>query len=510
MPFINKAISLLTQKRLTAIKAFGDRPQEIQEEVLKKLVSAASGTEYGKKYGFSFISSSESFRKRVPVVSYEDISDFILRTMNGEKNLLWPEDIKWFAKSSGTTNAKSKFIPVSPTLLEKCHFRGGRDTIAVFNALYPDSEAFAGKTLALGGSSEIHKSNKNCRFGDLSAILISNTPFWADRMKTPGASTMLMSDWEEKIEKVCRNTINKDVRILAGVPSWFLSLINRILEFTGKSDLHEVWPNMELFIHGGIGFSPYRAEYRRLLPAPKMKYMETYNASEGFFGLQDDPDDSSMLLMLDYGVYYEFLPVNEIHAPGCNARKLEEIELGVNYAMLISTSGGLWRYMIGDTVKFTSKNPYKFKITGRTKLFINAFGEELIIDNALSGLKTACEKTGASVFEFTAAPVFMDNKNRGAHEWIVEFSVPPEDIEVFADILDKSLQELNSDYEAKRLSSLKRLVIHKARPGLFNAWLKEKGMLGGQHKIPRLWNDRTHIDEILKMNSQLMPSGPGI
>ncbi len=498
MAFINSILSLFTQKRLVQIEHFKNNPVKVQRDTLQELLATAA-TEYGRKYRFNTILTAEQYRERLPVIHYEEISNDIHRMMEGENNILWPEEVKWFAKSSGTTNAKSKFIPVSPTILEESHFRGGKDVIAIFNKLNPEAQVFSGKTLALGGSSEVSRSNNNCQFGDLSAILISNTPFWANMMKTPDSSIMLMSNWEEKIEKICETTVKEDVRCLAGVPSWFLTVINKILEKTGKENLHEVWPNLELFIHGGISFTPYREQYKRLLPHPKMKYMETYNASEGFFGLQDDPTDPSMLLMLDYGTYYEFMPVSEMGKQHPKTLLLEEVEPGINYAMIITTSGGLWRYMIGDTISFTSTKPYKFRITGRTKLFINAFGEELIIDNATKALKRACEQTAANVFEFTAAPVFMDEGRKGAHEWLIEFDTPPDNPENFADILDRELQKLNSDYEAKRLLSLERLKLHIARPGLFNDWLKEKGKLGGQHKVPRLWNDRTHIDELLKM-----------
>ncbi len=499
MAFINSILSLFTQKRLVQIEHFKNNPVKVQRDTLQELLAKAATTEYGRKYRFNTILTAEQYRERLPVIHYEEISNDIHRMMEGENNILWPEEVKWFAKSSGTTNAKSKFIPVSPTILEESHFRGGKDVIAIFNKLNPEAQVFSGKTLALGGSSEVSRSNNNCQFGDLSAILISNTPFWANMMKTPDSSIMLMSNWEEKIEKICETTVKEDVRCLAGVPSWFLTVINKILEKTGKENLHEVWPNLELFIHGGISFTPYREQYKRLLPHPKMKYMETYNASEGFFGLQDDPTDPSMLLMLDYGTYYEFMPVSEMGKQHPKTLLLEEVEPGINYAMIITTSGGLWRYMIGDTISFTSTKPYKFRITGRTKLFINAFGEELIIDNATEALKRACEQTAANVFEFTAAPVFMDEGRKGAHEWLIEFNTPPENPENFAEILDRELQKLNSDYEAKRLLSLERLKLHIARPGLFNDWLKEKGKLGGQHKVPRLWNDRTHIDELLKM-----------
>ena len=500
MVFINSILSLFTQKRLTQIEYFKSNPIQVQRDVLQNLLTKAAETEYGQKYNFNSILTVEQYRERLPIVQYEDISEYAHRAMQGEANLLWPEEIKWFAKSSGTTDAKSKFIPVSPAALESCHFRGGKDTIAIFNKLYPDAQVFNGKTLALGGSSELSQNNSNCQFGDLSAIMISNSPFWANLFKTPDASIMLMSDWEEKIEKICETTIKEDVRCIAGVPSWFLTVINKILEKTGKENLHEVWPNLELFVHGGISFTPYREQYKRLLPDAKMKYMETYNASEGFFGLQDDPDDSSMLLMLDYGVFYEFIPVSELGHANPKALHLGEIQTDVNYAIIITTNSGLWRYMIGDTVSFTSTKPYKFKITGRTKLFINAFGEELIIDNATEALKYACEQTGADLYEFTAAPIFMEDRKKGAHEWLIEFKAPPADVAFFTQLLDKQLQNLNSDYEAKRMLSLKQLQLHIARPNLFNDWLKGKGKLGGQHKVPRLWNDRTHMEELLKMN----------
>lgn len=500
MPFINSILSIFTQKRLAQIDYFKANPIKVQRDTLQELLTRAAATEYGQKYNFDTILTAEQYRERLPIVHYEEINGYIHRMMEGENNLLWPEETKWFAKSSGTTDAKSKFIPVSPSSLENCHFRGGKDVIAIFNKLNPEAQVFSGKTLALGGSSEVSKSNNNCQFGDLSAIMISNTPFWANMMKTPDSSIMLMSNWEEKIEKICEITVKEDVRCLAGVPSWFLTVINKILEKTGKSNLHEVWPNLELFIHGGISFTPYREQYKRLLPDAKMKYMETYNASEGFFGLQDDPEDSSMLLMLDYGVYYEFMPVSEVGKPKAKTLLLEEVEPNVNYALIITTNSGLWRYMIGDTITFTSTKPYKFRITGRTKLFINAFGEELIIDNATEALHYACEQTGADVFEFTAAPIFMGEGKKGAHEWLIEFKTPPADPEAFADLLDRQLQKLNSDYEAKRMLSLERLRLHLARPNLFNDWLKVKGKLGGQHKVPRLWNDRTHIEELLQMN----------
>lgn len=502
MTFTHSILSLLTRKRLAQIERFKANPAQVQRDTLHDLLTKAAGTEYGRRYGFRSILTAEQYRERLPVVQYESLSGYILRMMEGEQNLLWPEKVEWFARSSGTTDARSKYIPVSPASLENCHFRGGKDVMAVFNSLYPEARAFGGKTLALGGSTEISAGNSRCRCGDLSAILIANAPFWTDRMKTPAPSVMLTSDWEEKIGKICETAVKEDVRCLAGVPSWFLSVIRKILERTGKDNLHEVWPNLELFIHGGVGFDPYREQYARLLPDAKMKYLETYNASEGFFGLQDRPDDPSMLLMLDYGVYYEFMPADQLGKERPKTLLLEEVRPGVNYALILTTNGGLWRYMIGDTIRFTSVRPYRFRITGRTKLFINAFGEELIIDNAVEALRYACNRTNADLYEFTAAPVFMENGKKGAHEWLIEFRQPPEDPEQFADLLDSRLQELNSDYEAKRQLSLERLRLHVARPNLFDDWLKSKGKLGGQHKVPRLWNDRTHLEELLHMQRQ--------
>ncbi|MDR0981798.1 MAG: GH3 auxin-responsive promoter family protein [Culturomica sp.] len=503
MSLTNFFILQAGSKRFLQIEHFKKEPLQVQRDMLKMLLKSASETEYGKRYHFNSILTPEQYRQRLPVVGYDEIKDYIIRTMTGEQNLLWNENIEWFAKSSGTTSDKSKFIPVSNKILKEGQFRGGKDAIGIFTKLYPDNAVFKGKTLALGGSSEIYKKNTSCRFGDLSAIMISNTPRWANLKKVPDSSVMLMSNWEEKIEKIIEKTLNEDVRCLMGVPSWFLSLINKILEKTGKQNLHEVWSNLELFIHGGVSFTPYREQYKRLLPDPKMKYMETYNASEGFFGLQDDPHDPSMLLMLDYGVYYEFMPMGELGKQHPNTLLLEEVETNVNYALIISTTGGLWRYMIGDTIMFTSVKPYKFRITGRTKLFINAFGEELIIDNANEAITAASKRTGSEVFEFTAAPIFMEDGKKGAHEWIVEFKVPPADYEEFADILDEELQRVNSDYEAKRVLSLNRLKLNVARKELFNDWMRINGKLGGQHKVPKLWNDRTHIEQLLKLNAQL-------
>lgn len=502
MALKTRLIRLLSAPRLREIDRFMEHPAQVQQRQLRRLLDRAAPTLFGTEHGFHAIRTAEQFASRVPVTDYDGFTPYIERMRRGEADVCWPGEVRWFAKSSGTTSAKSKFIPVSREGLRGCHMRGPLDIVCLTSSLWPDTDVFSGKTLTLGGSRRLETTGGRAQEGDLSAILIENTPWLAGRMRVPKPETALIPDFEKKVEAICRETVGQNVTAFAGVPSWNLVMLRKVLEFTGKSNLLEVWPRLELFTHGGMNFKPYREQYRQLIPSDRMKYMETYNASEGFFGLQDDPSDSSMLLMLDYGVYYEFVPISELTKPHPRALLLEEVENGVNYALVISTNGGLWRYMIGDTIMFTSTRPYKFKITGRTKLFINAFGEELIIDNAIEALKQTCEKTGATVMAFTAAPVFMEDGKKGAHEWIIEFGTPPADSENFANILDTELKKINSDYEAKRYKdmSLQRLILHAARPNLFNDWLKEKGKLGGQNKVPQLWNDRTHIDELLKMN----------
>lgn len=500
---LNSLISLFNIRRLSQIELFKQDPIHVQESCLFDLLQKAALTEWGQRYDFKSIKSRKEFAERVPIQTYETLQPCIERTLKGEKNILWSEDTKWFAKSSGTTSAKSKFIPVSKSSLEDCHFRGGKDIIAIYNKNYPDNNMFKGKSLALGGSHQVSQFNNQSYYGDLSAIIIENLPFWADFVRTPDSSIMLMSEWEEKLVKITESTINENVTSLAGVPSWFLTLIRNLLATTGKSNLHEIWPNLELFVHGGVSFVPYKEQYARLCPSSNMHYMETYNASEGFFAIQDDPMDDALLLMLDYGIYYEFVPISELDKENPKTLLIDEVEIGKSYAMLISTNGGLWRYMIGDTVSFTSLSPMKIKITGRTKLFINAFGEEIIMDNANAAMKKACQLTGADVREYTAAPIFIGDKTKGSHEWLIEFAKMPSSLELFEESLDKELQNLNSDYEAKRYKdiTLDRLSVKLAREGVFYEWLKNKGKLGGQNKVPRLWNNREHIDEILQLNN---------
>ena len=499
---LNSLISLFNLRRLSQIELFKENPVQVQKSALYDLLQKAASTEWGERYDFKSIRSRKDFAERVPIQTYESLSPCIERTFKGENNILWPEDVKWFAKSSGTTSSKSKFIPVSKSSLEDCHFRGGKDIIALYNKNYPDNNMFKGKSLALGGSHEVSQYNSKSFYGDLSAIIIENLPFWADFARTPDASIMLMSEWEEKLKRIAETTINENVTSLAGVPSWFLTLIRHLLETTGKNHLHDIWPNLELFVHGGVSFVPYREQYEKLCPGKPMRYMETYNASEGFFAIQDDPEDDSMLLMLDYGIFYEFIPMTDIDSANPRVLQIDDVEIGKSYAMLITTNGGLWRYMIGDTVTFTSLHPVKIKITGRTKLFINAFGEEIIIDNATAAMDKACAATGAKVREYTAAPIFIGDKSKGAHEWLIAFAEMPSSVEVFADVLDKELQNVNSDYEAKRYKdiTLERLKLRVAREGVFYEWLKSKGKLGGQNKVPRLWNNREHIDEIIVLN----------
>ena len=471
--------------------------EQLQRQVLAHLVQKAQDTEYGRKHLFSATKSYEDFVRNNPVNTYEELKGDIDRMRQGESDVLWPGRVKWYAKSSGTTNDKSKFIPVSPDGLKRVHYKGGADVVTLYLRNNPQSRMFDGKGLILGGSHAPNYNLPGSLVGDLSAILIENINPLVNMVRVPSKKTALLSDFEIKRDRIAREALNKNVTNISGVPSWMLSVLNRVMEISGKTHLEEVWPNLEVFFHGGVAFTPYREQYEKLITSAKMHYMETYNASEGFFGIQDDPADKSMLLMLDYDVFYEFQEMGTD-----NIVPLWGVEAGKNYAMLISTSCGLWRYMLGDTVKFTSTNPYKFIISGRTKSFINAFGEELIVDNAEQGLQYACELTGAQVLEYTAAPVFMDQNAKCRHQWLIEFSKAPESIEQFADILDRRLQELNSDYEAKRYKdiTLQHLEIIPAREGLFNDWLKAKGKLGGQHKVPRLSNSREHLEELLKMN----------
>ncbi len=506
MPIVNSIINWINYKRIYQIELYREHARDIQEELLFDLIGSAENSEWGKKYDYESIASLRDFQKRVPISTYEMIEPFISQMIGGKKNVLWPGEIKWFAKSSGTTNAKSKFIPVSKESLDECHFQGAKDVLAIYYKNFPETRLLSGKSLTLGGSHRVNSMNNNCFYGDLSAIMIENLPFWTDFHRTPPTEIALIEQFEKKIEEIAKTSIHENVTSFAGVPSWNLVLMKYILDFTGKSNLLQVWPNLEVFIHGGIAFEPYREQFKKLIPSEKMQYMETYNASEGFFAIQDDPASSDMLLMLDYGIFYEFIPMGELYADSPKAIPLWEVETGVNYAIVISTNGGLWRYMIGDTVMFTTKNPYKLLITGRTKQFINAFGEEIIVDNAERALQAACSETRAIISEYSAGPVFMsDTALKGSHEWIIEFEKEPESLEKFIICLDKKLQELNSDYEAKRSNSvtLERPKVVVAANGTFLKWMRKKGKIGGQNKVPRLSNDREYLDELLQINTRM-------
>lgn len=499
---LTKIAGKLFTPRQYALEKHYTQPEALQHAVLQHLQEKGACTEYGRNHLLSAKNSYEDFAKNVPVNTYEELKRDIDRMRHGEADVLWPGQVKWYAKSSGTTNDKSKFIPVSDEGLRNIHYQGGKDVVTLYLRNNPNSRIFDGKSLILGGSHSPNYNVAGSLVGDLSAILIENINPLVNLIRVPRKRTALLSDFEVKRDRIAQECLHQNVTNISGVPSWMLSVLVRVMELSGKKHLEEVWPNLEVFFHGGIAFTPYRSQYEKLITSPKMHYMETYNASEGFFGIQDDPTDRSMLLMLDYGVFYEFIPVEEVGRPDATVVPLEGVEIGRNYAMVITTSCGLWRYMIGDTVEFTSKRPYKFIITGRTKYFINAFGEELIMDNAEKGLAYACEKTGAQVLEYTAAPVYMDQNAKCRHQWLIEFSKEPDSLQRFADALDEKLQEINSDYEAKRSHNvtLQHLEVVKARPGLFNDWLKQKGRLGGQHKVPRLSNSRKNMDELLEIN----------
>lgn len=475
-------------------------PIDVQEELLSKLLEKAQDTEIGKKYRFSEITNYDEFARNVPIQQYESIESLIERTRKGEQNVFWPTPIKWFAKSSGTTNSKSKFIPVSEEALEDCHFKAGKDMLCLYFNNNEDAQLFTGKGLRLGGSSAVYEDN-NSYFGDLSAIIIENLPFWADYSSAPKQETALMGEWESKMKAIVDETIDENITSLVGVPSWMLVLLNYVLERTGKSNILEVWPNLEVYFHGGVNFNPYREQFKKLIPKADFKYYETYNASEGFFAIQDVNNSLNMLLMLDYGIFYEFIPMDKFDGENSMAIPLSEVKPNTNYAMVITTNAGLWRYLIGDTVKFMSLHPFRIRITGRTKHFINVFGEELIIENAETALKQACLKTGAEVSEFTVAPIFMVDEKSGGHEWLIEFKTPPEDLNYFTELLDNALKAINSDYEAKRYHNmaLAMPIINCARKGLFYDWLKLQGKLGGQHKVPRLSNSRKHLEELLAL-----------
>lgn len=492
------------RKRMHQIDLFRKYPHEVQEEWLQKLIDNGKKTDFGKQYGFENIQNYKQFKTQIPISTYEDLEYSIKSLRQGLQNILWPSDTKWFAKSSGTSGSKSKFIPVTEESLIDCHFKGGKDMLSIYCENYPETTIFNGKSLILGGSHEA-SLNKNGKEGDLSAIIMDNLPLWVNIHRTPSKDIALMNDFEEKIEKIANISSQENVTNIAGVPSWMLVLFKRIIEKTGAKNMHEVWPNLELYMHGGVSFSPYRKQFEELLPKG-VNYLETYNASEGFFGIQDKRNSEEMLLMLDYGIFYEFIPMDDYDLQ--NTVPIWEVEKGQKYALVISTNAGLWRYLIGDTITFTNTQPYRFKITGRTSQFLNTFGEELMIDNTDKALSIACQKTNSNVLEYTVAPIYMQSEKKGGHEWIIEFENSPKNLDFFTYVLDDALKSVNSDYEAKRFKdvALQEPKIHLAKKNLFYQWMKNQGKLGRQFKVPRLSNERTHLESLLNLNNESLNS----
>lgn len=504
MKLLSPAISRLARLRYWHIEQWVQNPVEAQREVLQDLVTHGQYTEFGRQHGFNDLFNIRTFKQTVPIQEYDTLKPYIERLMNGEENLLWNTPVYWFAKSSGTTSDKSKFIPITEESLEDCHYQAAKDVLTIYYNFYPDSDLLTGKGLVVGGSHQINQVNEDISYGDLSAVLLQNTPFWGQWLRTPELSIALLDEWETKIEMLAQSTINENVSSLSGVPTWTLILIKRILEITGKSTLKEVWPQLELYMHGGVSFTPYKEQFKKLIGAD-INYLETYNASEGFFAAQDDPTQDGMLLFLQHGIFYEFMPVEEYGKDNPQTIGLKEVELGKNYALVISTNGGLWRYLLGDTIQFTTLFPFRVKVTGRIKHFMNAFGEEVIVDNADNALAAACQATGAIVSDYTAAPVYFSEDSNGAHEWLIEFEKQPADISQFTNELDTALKAINSDYEAKRHKSIALGLprVHALPQGTFGQWLKSKGKLGGQHKVPRLSNTRTYVEEILAMMGRI-------
>lgn len=501
MGIFNFAVRELLKRRYSGIEQFMLHPHDVQERVFHSLIQQASKTEWGKRYDYRTIRSYDEYTKRVPVSTYEQIYPYIEKTLLGNQNVLWPSRITWFSKSSGTTNNRSKYIPVSPEALKICHYNGGKDLLSLYFQNVPKSQMFKGKNIGIGGTYKRNHMHADSYMGDVSAVILANLPFWAQFVRTPSLKVALMSDWEEKIEKHARLTMNENVASISGVPTWTVILMERILEITGKQNMLEVWPDFEVFFHGAVAFTPYRELFKKFFPSDQVNYVETYNASEGFFGIQDQLGTGDMLLMLDYGIFYEFIPIEELENENPLVLPLSSVELGKSYAMVISTNSGLWRYSIGDTIRFVSISPYRIRITGRTKHFINVFGEELVIENAETALSKACEKTEALVSNFTAGPIFFgSDKQKGGHEWIIEFTKQPKDMSLFTQLLDEELRALNSDYDAKRYKDMALLMpkIHVAPENTFYHWMKKKGKLGGQNKVPRLSNSREFLEELLQ------------
>lgn len=501
---VNSLVGWYLKRRLPAFEQILHNPRQVQHDQLMKLLRTAQTTEFGRHHEFRTIHSQETFKQRVPVTNYDDFKHYIERMLRGEQNILWPSEVRWFAKSSGTTSAKSKFIPVTYESLEECHYQGGKDLLMNYLMQKPESNIFDGKGLVMGGSHQINSANNESYYGDLSAVMMQNMPFWVQYLRTPDLRIAIMDNWDEKIERMARATVTEDVSNISGVPTWTIVLIEKLFEITGKNNLADIWPNLELYVHGGVSFTPYRERFNKLIRSSQMNYLETYNASEGFMGIQDRLGATDMLLMLDYGIYFEFMPMTEYGKEFPETLSLSEVKANENYALVISTNAGLWRYLIGDTIRFTSVNPFRFRITGRTKHFINAFGEELVIENADHAIRKACEQTQSSVIEYTAAPIYFSEASHGGHHWLIEFEEEPRSLEAFVHHLDAALKDQNSDYEAKRYRDMAMQMPHVevVPKGTFHEWMKKEGKLGGQHKVPRLSNHRQYVDAILSMHRQ--------
>ena len=500
MKFLSSTISKLARMRLWRIKNWTSHSIDAQRAVLQDLVTTAQYTQFGKKYNFSSLFSLKEYKRKVPIHEYEDLQPYIEQMLKGEENVLWNTPVKWFAKSSGTTNNKSKFIPVSEESLQENHFKASKDVLTNYYNNFPSSDLLTGKGLVVGGSHQINQLNEDIQYGDLSAVLIQNTPFWGQWLRTPELSVALMDDWGEKIEKLAQSTANENVTSLAGVPTWTLLLLKRILEIKQKEYIKDIWPNLELYINGGVSFIPYRDQFEKII-GKKINYLEIYNASEGFFAGQENPNDDGMTLFTEHGIFYEFMPIEEYGKKIPNTIGLDKVIPGKNYAIIITTTGGLWRYLVGDTIAFTSVDPYKIKVTGRLKHYINAFGEEVIVDNSDAAIAVATKKTNAIISDYTAAPIYFSEEKNGAHEWLIEFDREPVDLKIFTEELDIALKNVNSDYEAKRYKDIALGLpkIHSLPKGTFSKWLQKKGQVGGQHKIPRLSNERIIVEEILNM-----------
>jgi hypothetical protein len=502
MYYLGPIVTWFVRQRASAVRQMMDFPHQAQQTVFDDLIRKAADTEWGKRYDYASIRTYRDFQNRVPVQDYDTVKPYIDRAMQGEQNVLWPTPIRWFSKSSGTTSDVSKFIPMSKESIEDCHYKVAQDLLTMYCETFQDTSIFSGKGLVLGGSHQVNQLNQNSSYGDLSAVLLQNMSFLAQLYRAPDLNIALMDDWEQKIEKLAQSTINENITNVSGVPTWTMVLAKRLFELTGKQTLKDVWPNLELYIHGGVSFTPYREQFRQIAGSG-VHFLETYNASEGFFAFQCDWNSPGMLLHLNAGMFFEFIPQSDWHSDNPRALTIDEVNTTDNYALVISTNGGLWRYKIGDTVRFTSTKPFKIEVSRRIKHYINAFGEEVIAENADRAIDLACKDTGAKVIDYTVAPVYLKLGEQGRHEWLVEFEQHPDSVESFTRSLDSHLRAVNSDYDAKRSYglALREPLVRAMPPQTFYNWLKSKGKLGGQHKVPRLSNDRTFVEELLALTS---------